>query len=194
LPLHQGLAFAGTAEDDDEDAAEDDEGEGDGQNNISVWTLSDDSALLWSLTSIIDLEITLPAGAINPVYSPSAVGFVEGEATICIDSGEKIFTAEVESKKTTDIGPSARTLAVFPFLHFHMPTLPKVSTKQFFLTFFPLLLQSSNPVYFYSLYCRQKVMKIVEHVTLEQLQKNPFRKQVRCCMCTLLIVFINAFV
>ncbi|PUZ55840.1 hypothetical protein GQ55_5G244300 [Panicum hallii var. hallii] len=125
LPLHQGLAFAGTAEDDDEDAAEDDEGEGDGQNNISVWTLSDDSALLWSLTSIIDLDITLPAGAINPVYSPSAVGFVEGEATICIDSGEKIFTVEVESKKTRDIGPSARTLAVFPFLHFHMPTLPK---------------------------------------------------------------------
>jgi hypothetical protein len=91
-----------------------------------------------SFTNDIDLEVTLPAGAIQPAYIPKPVGFVEGESTICIDSGERIFTVEVGSLETKDIGSSARSLAVLPFVHFYMPSLPKVFTKQFFYFLFLL--------------------------------------------------------
>jgi len=119
LATSEGFAFAGTAADDDEDVAE-----GNGQNKISVWTLSDDTPPVWSLTSEIDLETILPVDAINSAFSLSAVGFIEGEETICIDSGERIFTVEVQSKRTRDIGPSGSEF-VLAFLHFHMPTWRK---------------------------------------------------------------------
>jgi len=134
LATSEGFAFAGTAADDDEDVAE-----GNGQNKISVWTLSDDTPPVWSLTFEIDLETILPVDAINSAFSLSAVGFIEGEETIFIDSGERIFTVEVQSKRTRDIGPSCRSEFVLPFLHFHMPTWRKVSTKQLFLIIFTSL-------------------------------------------------------
>ena len=84
------------------------------------------------------METILPADAINSVFSLSAVGFIEGEETICIDSGERIFTVEVQSKRTRDIGPSGSEF-VLAFLHFHMPTWRKVSTKQLFLILFTSL-------------------------------------------------------
>jgi hypothetical protein len=139
LGTSEGVAFAGIAEEDDED-------EGTEQNTISIWTLSDSDLAVWSFTNDIDLEVTLPAGAIQPAYIPKPVGFVEGESTICIDSGEMIFTVEVGSLETKDIGSSARSLVVLPFVHFYMPSLPKVFTKQFFTSFLSRLLQLSNLV------------------------------------------------
>jgi hypothetical protein len=59
---------------------------------------------VWSFTNNIDLEVTLPDGAIQPAYIPKPAGFVEGESTICINSGERIFTIEVGSLETKDIG------------------------------------------------------------------------------------------
>ncbi|CAN6197835.1 unnamed protein product [Urochloa humidicola] len=66
----------------------------------------------------------------SPAYTPSVVGFVEGEATILIDSGERIFSVEVDSLKVKDIGPSGRCVAVLPFSHYYMPSKPKESSKK----------------------------------------------------------------
>ncbi|CAO2038129.1 unnamed protein product [Urochloa humidicola] len=128
----QGLTFAGIAEGDGEVAAEDDgevaaEHHGDGEGNgqiVSIWTFND-ADNTWSLTSDIHLKTTLPAGAITPTYSPATVGFVQGEATLCIDSGGRLFTVEVDTLRTRDIGPSGHSAAVMPFLHYFMPSKPK---------------------------------------------------------------------
>ena len=81
----EGVAFARIAEDDDE-------GEGIGQNNISIWTLSDSNPTVWSLTYDIDLEVTVPAGAIQPAYIPSPVGFVEGKQRFALTREEDLHS------------------------------------------------------------------------------------------------------
>ncbi|CAL5065430.1 unnamed protein product [Urochloa decumbens] len=130
LATSEGLAWAGTTVDADEDAEDEDEDEGEmnGQNNICLWTLGDNEPPVWALTSDINLDTTLSSGAISPTYNPAVVGFVEGEETIFIDSGERIFSVDVGSSKT--IGPSGRSLAVLPFSHYYMPSMPEESNKK----------------------------------------------------------------
>ena len=59
---------------------------------LYIWTLSDSNPTVWSLTYDIDLEVTVPAGAIQPAYIPSPVGFVEGKQRFALTREEDLHS------------------------------------------------------------------------------------------------------
>ena len=121
LSTPEGLAFAGSAEDHNLDAADDEE-EADGEPN-------EDNNL--NLIADIDLEAILPLGAIPHARSPSMVSFISGEPTVFIEAGDRIFTVDIQSLKTEDVVPG----------HHRLPGICTVG-----ISFWVTRLQSSTPL------------------------------------------------